>query len=234
MLIRRTYEDGALALALDSPANRNALSARLVGELREALEEAGKDPAVRFVVLGHTGTTFCSGADLTEDPPMGPPELVRLLRTVVELPKPVVARVDGHVRAGGLGLLGACDIVLAGETSSSFAFTEARIGVAPAVISLTLLPRLDPRAVSRYYLTGETFGVREAVRIGLVTAPDDASGPVLEGLRAASPQGLAASKALATEDVRAAFARDGERLAALSERLFSSAEARERIAAWRR
>lgn len=231
--VRRAHDDGAAVLTLDSPANRNALSTRLVGELRTALEEAGEDPAVRFVVLGHTGTAFCSGADLTEDPPMDPLDLVRLLRTVVELPKPVVARVDGHVRAGGLGLLGACDIAVAGETSS-FAFTEARIGVAPAVISLPLLPRLDARAVSRYYLTGEVFDAREAVRIGLVTAPVDALPSVLDGLRAASPQGLAESKALATEGVRAAFARDGERYASLSERLFASAEARERIAAWRR
>ncbi|MBH1936011.1 enoyl-CoA hydratase family protein [Streptomyces sp. AV19] len=232
-IVRRTHDDGAVLLTLDSPANRNALSGRLVGELRRALEEAGEDPAVRFVVLGHTGPAFCSGADLTEDPPMAPLELVRLLRTVVELPKPVVARVNGHVRAGGSGLVGACDVAVAGE-ASSFAFTEARIGVAPAVVSLTLLPRLDPRAVSRYYLTGEVFDAGEAMRIGLVTAPEDALPSVLEGLRAASPQGLAESKALATQAVRAAFARDAERLAALSGRLFGSAEARSRIAAWRR
>jgi enoyl-CoA hydratase len=107
------------------------------------------------------------------------------LRRIVELPKPVVARVTGHVRAGGLGLLAACDIAAA-SAAATFAFTEVRIGVAPAVISLPVLPRADPRALARYYLTGERFGPAEAVRLGLLTAAaddvDDALAPVLDGL----------------------------------------------------
>lgn len=117
-----------------------------------------------------------------------------LLRQIVELRKPVVARVAGHVRAGGLGLLGACDIAAA-SAASTFAFTEVRIGVAPAVISLPLLPRTDPRALARYYLTGERFDAAEAARIGLITAaakdPDDVDAvlaPVLDGLRKAAPR----------------------------------------------
>ncbi|MEU5186040.1 enoyl-CoA hydratase family protein [Streptomyces klenkii] len=229
--VRRSSEHGITTLTLDSPHNRNALSARLVSELVEGLVEAGEDAGVRAVLLAHTGNTFCSGADLTEAGADGPQALVRLMRTVVELPKPVVAWVNGHARAGGLGLLGACDISVAGE-GATFAFTEARIGLAPAVISLPLLPRLDARAVARYYLTGERFGAAEAVRIGLVTAGEDALGAIVDGLRRGSPQGLAESKALATADVRRAFERDAEALTALSARLFTSPEAREGMTAF--
>ncbi|MFF7024399.1 enoyl-CoA hydratase family protein [Streptomyces klenkii] len=229
--VRRSSEHGITTLTLDSPHNRNALSARLVSELVEGLMEAGEDAEVRAVLLAHTGNTFCSGADLTEAGADGPQALVRLMRTVVELPKPVVARVNGHARAGGLGLLGACDISVAGE-GATFAFTEARIGLAPAVISLPLLPRLDARAVARYYLTGERFGAAEAVRIGLVTAGEGELGAILDGLRRGSPQGLAESKALATADVRRAFERDAEALTALSARLFTSPEAREGMTAF--
>ncbi|MET9499733.1 enoyl-CoA hydratase family protein [Streptomyces sp. NPDC006552] len=224
---------GLTTLTLDSPARRNALSSALVGELADRLAAAGKDPGVRAVVLTHTGTTFCAGADL-RDPP-DPDALVDLLRLIVRLPKPVVARVDGHVRAGGLGLLGACDIAVA-SAASSFAFTEVRIGVAPAVISLPLLPRLDPRAVARYYLTGERFDAAEAARIGLVTVAgpdaDDALAPVLDGLRRASPQGLAETKALLTVKVLEAFDRDAGALTALTARLFGSSEAREGMTAF--
>ncbi|CAM5483848.1 Enoyl-CoA hydratase/isomerase OS=Streptomyces glaucescens OX=1907 GN=SGLAU_15105 PE=3 SV=1 [Streptomyces glaucescens] len=165
--VERTRARGVETLALDSPHNRNALSAALVGELTDALADSGKEDGVRAVVLTHTGTTFSAGADL-RDPP-DPDALVALLRLLVELPKPVVARVTGHVRAGGLGLLAACDIAAAAHTAT-FAFTEVRIGVAPAVISLPLLPRTDPRALARYYLTGERFDAAEAARIGLLTA----------------------------------------------------------------
>src|SRR5690606_828241 len=96
-----------------------------VGELAGALAAAGRDPGVRAVVLTHTGTTFSAGADL-RDPP-APDALVGLLRQLVELPRPVVARVTGHVRAGGLGLLAACDITAASH-DATFAFTEVRLG----------------------------------------------------------------------------------------------------------
>ncbi|MFJ4779305.1 enoyl-CoA hydratase family protein [Streptomyces sp. NPDC088762] len=223
---------GIAGLTLDSPANRNALSATLVGELRTALAGAAADPAVRAVVLTHTGNTFCAGADLTS--PCDPADFLALLREIAELPKPVIARVTGHVRAGGLGLLGVCDIAAAGP-QSSYAFTETHLGLAPAVISMPLLPRLDPRAATRYFLTAERFDAAEATRIGLLTLHaddvDDALAPVLAGLRAASPQGLAATKALTSAAVREALARDGSRLTELSAGLFASAEAREGITA---
>ncbi|MCF0087082.1 enoyl-CoA hydratase family protein [Streptomyces jietaisiensis] len=224
---------GITTLTLDSPANRNALSAGLVAALDTALAECGADPGVRAVVLTHTGTTFSAGADLREPPP--PEALTALLRRIVELPRPVIARVTGHVRAGGLGLLGACDIAAA-ATTADFAFTEVRVGVAPAVISLPLLPRADPRALALHCLTGDRFDAAEAVRTGLLTLAgedvDTVLAPVLDGLRRASPQGLAETKRLLTARVRKAFDRDAEALTALTARLFSSPQAREGMTAF--
>ncbi len=231
-LVHAAQATGIATLTLDSPGNRNALSADLVAELRAALAAAAADPAVRAVVLTHTGNTFCAGADLKS--PCDPADFVALLRETAELPKPVVARVTGHVRAGGLGLLGVCDIAAAGP-QSTYAFTETHLGLAPAVISMPLLPRLDPRAAARYFLTAEAFDSVEAARIGLLTLAaedvDAALEPVLAGLRKASPQGLAATKALTAAAVRETLVRDGSRLTELSAGLFASAEAREGITA---
>ncbi|MGV9627356.1 enoyl-CoA hydratase family protein [Streptomyces sp. NPDC003487] len=232
-LVGRSRTRGIDTLSLDSPDTRNALSAPLVTALADALTDSAKDPDVRAVVLTHTGTTFCAGADL-RDPPH-PDALVDLLRQILHLPKPVVARITGHVRAGGLGLLAACDIAAA-SPEATFAFTEVRIGVAPAVISLPVIPRTDPRALARYYLTGERFDAAEAVRLGLLTTTaddvDEALAPVLDGLRRSSPQALAETKQLLTARVLETFDRDAADLTALSARLFSSAEAREGMTAF--
>ncbi|MCV7102568.1 enoyl-CoA hydratase family protein [Mycobacterium palustre] len=230
-------------LTLNSPHNRNALSTALVEQLHQGLRDAAADPGVRAVVLGHTGGTFCAGADLGEASGGDPlslaearaRELTALLRAIVSAPLPVIAAVDGHVRAGGFGLVGACDIAVAGPRST-FALTEARIGVAPAIISLTLLPKLAPRAAARYYLTGETFDAATAADIGLVTmAVDDVEAAVRQlvaDVSRGSPQGLAASKALTTAAVLAGFDRDAERLTEESARLFVSDEAREGMLAF--
>ncbi|MFJ1898678.1 enoyl-CoA hydratase family protein [Streptomyces sp. NPDC088115] len=228
------HERGIATLTLDSPANRNALSAGLVGELAEALGACADDDSVRAVLLTHTGNTFCAGADLTA--PADPAAFVALMRQIVALPKPVVARVTGHVRAGGLGLLGACDISAAGP-AASFALTESRLGLAPAVISMPLLPRIDPRAAARYYLTGERFDATEAARISLITLAadedvDEALAPVLDGLRRASPQGLRASKELVAASVLESFDQHAEDLIARSAALFASEEAREGMTAF--
>ncbi|MGW4434290.1 enoyl-CoA hydratase family protein [Streptomyces sp. NPDC004596] len=231
--VSRTRARGVETLSLDATETRNALSAALVDALAHALADCAGDPGVRAVVLTHTGTTFCAGADL-RDPPH-PDALVGLLRQIVELPRPVVARVTGHVRAGGLGLLAACDITAA-ATTATFAFTEVRIGVAPAVISLPVIPRADPRALARHYLTGERFDPAEAVRLGLLTLAaddvDEALAPVLDGLRRSSPQALAETKRLLTARVLETFDRDAAGLTALSARLFSTPEAREGMTAF--
>jgi len=139
------------------------------------------------------------------------------------------------VRAGGLGIVGACDIVLAGP-QSTFAFTEVRLGLAPAMISLTTLPRLEPRAASRYYLTGETFDAPAAARIGLITEAvadiDAATMAVLDALRVASPQGLRETKPLLTQALLAGFDERAQSLGELSARLFGSAEAAEGMASF--
>ena len=240
-----TYDrDGAVArLTLDSPHNRNALSAALVAQVHEGLERAAADPDVRVVVLGHTGGTFCAGADLAEAAGRDLSELAvdraremtQLLRRILTCPLPVIAAVDGHVRAGGLGLIGACDIVVAG-TASTFALTEARIGVAPSIISLTLLPKMTARAAGRYFVTGEKFGAAEAAQMGLVTlaaadvaaAVDDLTAAIAQG----SPQGLAESKALTTAAILDEFDRRAEALTQRSAELFVSDEAREGILAF--
>ena len=238
-LVQYSVDRGIARIALDSPRNRNALSAALVAQLTEALTEAGADDTVRAVELTHTGSTFCAGADLTEASrggmTAGTTGLLTLLRDIVALPKPVVGSIDGHVRAGGLGLIGACDIVLAGP-ASTFAFTEVRLGLAAAVISLTTLPRMDPRAASRYLLTGDRFDAPTAARIGLVTeAVDDIDAgtlAVLDALRVCSPQGLRETKPLLTAGILDAFEARAEALAAQSARLFASDEAAEGMSAF--
>jgi enoyl-CoA hydratase len=150
-LVQYSADRGIARIALDSPDNRNALSAALVEQLTLALTDAAGDDSVRAVELTHTGSTFCAGADLSEASQggmqAGAARVLTLLKHIVTLRKPVVGSIDGHARAGGLGLVGACDIVLAGP-KSTFAFTEVRLGLAPAMISLTTLPRMDPRAAT--------------------------------------------------------------------------------------
>ncbi|OBF50607.1 enoyl-CoA hydratase family protein [Mycolicibacterium monacense] len=242
-LVRYAVDGPVARLTLDSPQNRNALSTVLVEQLHDGLRRAAADAGVRTVVLGHTGGTFCAGADLREAAGRDPGdvavdrarELTGTLRAILESPVPVIAAIDGHVRAGGLGLVGACDIVVAG-TGSTFALTEARIGVAPSIISLTLLPKMAPRAAGRYFVTGETFGAPEAERIGLATvATDDVESTVAElaaQIGRGSPQGLAASKALTTAALLQAFDRDAAALTEQSAALFVSEEAREGMLAF--
>ena len=236
--------DGPVArLTLDSPDNRNALSTALVDQLHQGLCDASDDSDVRTVVLGHTGGTFCAGADLSEASGGDAAEavakngrvLTALLRAILEMPQPVIGAINGHVRAGGLGLVGACDIVVAGR-NSTFALTEARIGVAPSIISLTLLPKMSARAAGRYFVTGEKFGADEAAELGLVTIAADDVNDAVRKLTAeivkGSPQGLAASKALTTAPILNAFDDHAEALTRQSAELFVSDEAREGMLAF--
>ena len=238
-LVRYEAGVGVATVTLDSPRNRNALSAQLVAELTDRLGEAGADRGVRAVVLTHTGRVFCSGADLAAAGAgsLGTDAVMTLLRLIAELPKPVIARIAGHVRAGGIGIVGACDLAVAAE-GASFAFTEARIGVAPAMISLTTLDIMDPRQAARYYLTGETFGAPVAAWLGLVTvacAAEELDG-VVDGLvaqvRETSPQGAAETKQLLTAPRRQRLDALGPQMAELSTLLFASDEAQEGIRAF--
>ncbi|NMO02155.1 enoyl-CoA hydratase family protein [Gordonia sp. TBRC 11910] len=247
-LVHTEIDAGIATLTLDSPSNRNALSGALVSQLIAALTAARDDADVRAVKLTHTGGTFCAGADLSEALTRGlsPEEATAegasamnaMMRTILESPKPVIVVVNGHVRAGGFGLLGAADMVVAGP-ASTFALTEARLGLAPSMISIVLLPKMTARSVGRYFLTGEKFGATEAERMGLITVAAgtaDEVGPItaeiLDGIRKASPQGLAVSKSLTTAAILADFDRQAAERAAESAGLFGTDEAREGMTAF--
>jgi len=234
VIVRSEPSDGVVTVTLDSPANRNALSRQLVTELGAALDAAAADETAHAVLLTHTGPAFCSGAALDEmlgDSADGAGDMLALFRKLLTLPIPVVARVDGAARAGGIGVLASCDVVLA-SASSTFAFTEVRLGLAPAVISLPLRPLLTARAASRYFLTGETFDADTAAAIGLVTAVGDDVSPVLDGLRRADRQGLRETRPLTTRDRLRAIDTDGAAMAELSGRLFSSPVAQAHFSAF--
>jgi methylglutaconyl-CoA hydratase len=249
-LVHTRTAAGVTTLTLDSPANRNALSTPLMRTLLDLLAAAVRDPAVRVVVLSHTGPVFCSGADLKETAeaeaggtvptqlPAG--MLADVLAALWEFPKPVLARVAGPARAGGLGLIAAADIAVC-TRAATFAFSEVRLGVIPAVISATVLPRLAPRAAAELYLTGDVFDGQRAADIGLVTKAVDADeldGAVTayaQALVLGGPLALAGTKQL----LRRPFHNGGSIRAELSELsarsggYFRSAEGREGVTAFR-
>jgi enoyl-CoA hydratase/methylglutaconyl-CoA hydratase len=242
-LVRRGTWPGeprVATLTLASPGNRNALSRTLVEDLVAGLAAAGADDDVRAVAVLADGPAFCAGADLAEalaeGMATGSRRLVALLRAVVACPKPVVAVVDGHVRAGGTGLVAACDVALCRD-SVTFAFTEVRLSLAPAVVSLTVLPRLTDRGAALALLGGEPFDGIEAERLGLVTravAADDLTAAVAEVLAAlcrGTPQGLAETKRLLTAPLLDRIDLHGEATARTSADLFASEPARHAIRA---
>ena len=240
-LVHLEIADAVATITLDSEHNRNALSRQLVTELTEHLATADADADVKAVIVRSSGRVFCSGADLSEAADAGMEEgaraMVALQRQIVTMAKPVVVELAGPVRAGGLGIVGAADIVMA-AASVTFALTEVRLGLAPAVISLSLLPKLTSRAAADTFLTARTFDASEAERLGLVTrtVPDDelarAVHGVLDDLTQAFPQGLRETKALLNHDVVARIDALGDDVAAQSARLFGSDEAREAMLAF--
>ncbi|HPU12700.1 MAG TPA: enoyl-CoA hydratase family protein [Aeromicrobium sp.] len=240
-LVHLDVADQVATITLDSEHNRNALSRQLVSELGERLAAAEADDSVRVVVLRSAHRVFCSGADLTEaaegSMEQGARDLVELQRSIVASAKPVVVILAGPVRAGGLGLVGAADIVICAE-SVTFALSEVRLALAPAVISLTLLERLDSRTAADVFLTGRQFGALEAARIGLVTKAvpdaelDTALADLVDELSHGYPQGFAETKAILNRDLLDKFDRLGEELASQSARLFGSDQAREAMKAF--
>jgi methylglutaconyl-CoA hydratase len=237
----RAERSGPVAtITLDSPANANALSSGLVGQLRAELDGALADPAVRVIVLTGAGRVFCSGADLKEaltGPGMAAGLLPGVIGALWESRKPIVCRVNGSARAGGIGLVAACDIAIAPVTAT-FAFSEVRIGVAPAVISVPCVRRMPPRAAAEYFLTGETFGAARAAEVGLLTravAADDLdaeTGRLVAMLLRGAPDALAATKDVLREVGSGPVAEELTRMSALSGRLFSSGDAREGMTAF--
>jgi methylglutaconyl-CoA hydratase len=242
-LVHYELDRGIATVTLDSPGNRNALSARLRSDLSAALRRAAAGDEVRVVVLTHTGPVFCSGMDLKEAggasaEQQGVNDVPAILEALWASSKPVVARLAGPARAGGVGMVAACDIAVA-ASSATFAFSEVRIGVIPALISAVVLPRLAPRAAHELFLTGESFDAARAERIGLVTSavPDDELDNEVQRytsmLGLAGPQALAGTKELLTEPRSARPADDFARLQELSASYFAGPEAAEGMAAFR-
>lgn len=161
---------GAAWIRLNRPENRNALSAILVNELYDHLLAANEDEKVRSIVITGTGTAFCAGADLKSPPGQIAGDsraipYIDVLNAILESPKPVIAAINGAAFAGGLGLVGAADIVITAE-DVQLSFSEVRIGVIPAIISVVCLPKLGTHHGMKLFLTGERFNGNQAVAMG--------------------------------------------------------------------
>jgi enoyl-CoA hydratase/carnithine racemase len=233
-LVRTVVDGGIATITLDSQHNRNALSRQLLAELHAGIDAAEAANA-RAIVLRHEGPAFCAGADLKEraadadnDPETGPNQMVAALQRLMDTERPTIAAVNGAVRAGGIGLMASCDLVVVNSTTT-FALTEVRIGVAAAIISVPILRRVPAGKIAAAMLTGEQFDAAEARSIGLVThVTDDVDATVqslIDGVRAGAPRAVRETKALLrrvpTLDRDVAF----DEMGRLSDELFRSPEA---------
>lgn len=234
-----TLDRGVLTITMDRQANRNALASELVNAVGDALSRAESDDEVRAVVLTNAGNTFCAGADLKgtsqEDPRY---DLVELFRLIQDNPKPVIGRIAGHCTGGGVGLAAACDVSIMAD-DAMMGFTEVRIGVVPAMISVICLPKMRQADAMELFLSGEKITAARAVEVGLVNrvasrddldgAVDEVLGKVVRG----GPAALAVAKQLVhrvpsmTRDDAYAWTQP------LSMDLFRSDEAAEGMAAFR-
>ncbi|MBI5947777.1 MAG: enoyl-CoA hydratase/isomerase family protein [Chloroflexi bacterium] len=244
-LVHLDIAGGVGTITLDSPANRNALSRQLFADLFRHVNAAMADDRVHVVVLTGTGTVFCSGADLKEQREAnvsgsgqtGPGGLVEIVMALWNSPKPVVGRINGHARAGGLGLMAACDIAIAVDTAT-FAFSEVRIGVAPAIIAVVTLPKMGLTNGLELMLTGDTIDAARAVQVGLLNAAaapaefEAVVGRYTESLLKGGPNALAETKRLVREVPGLATDVAFARMAKLSGVLFASLEAREGMTAF--
>ena len=236
----RVRVDGGIAtITLDSQHNRNALSKQLVADLAECFDTAEEADA-RAIVLRHEGPAFCAGADLkerssTDGAPDSSP-MVDVMRRLMDTERPTIAAVDGAVRAGGIGLMASCDLVVV-HTSVTFALTEVRIGVAAAIISVPILRRVPPGKIAAAMLTGETFDAAEARSMGLVThVTDDVPATVhalTDGILAGAPRAVRETKRLLREVPTMERDDAFSAMRQLSDELFGGPDAREGMAAFR-
>lgn len=239
-LVETKLTGGVMTVVLADEDNRNALSAGLMTELLEALDRADEDPAVRVVVLTNRGRVFCAGADLSERSSGSrgsAPDPLTLFTRFRRSPKPYVGRIAGHCVAGGMGLAAAMDISVAVE-DAKFGFTEVRVGVAPAIVSVLCLPKMRPADASAAFLRGNRFPAVEAARLGLINAAvpadrlDEEIDAVVNDVLAGGPNAIAAAKRLIVEvpEMRTdeAFAWAAE----LSAQLFRTDEAAEGMSAY--
>ena len=247
-VVRAETRDGVCTVTLCDAEHRNALGRQLITEMIHAFEAAEADDDVRVIVLTNEGSAFCAGANLAErssgsssggdaDAPAAVSSPMELFGRFARSPKPYVGRIAGHCVAGGMGLAAAMDISVAVD-DARFGFTEVRIGVAPAVISVVCLPKMRLADARAAFLRGSRFTAVEAAEMGLINAAvpadrlDAEVDAIVDDLLAAAPSGLAASKrlladvpAMGTDD---AFAWTSK----LSAELFTTEEAREGMTAF--
>lgn len=240
---------GVARVTLNRPEVHNAFDDRLIAELADAFERLAVDERIRAVVLTARGRSFSAGADLEWMRRVGEYPFERnladamklgdMLRAIEICPKPIIAVVQGAAYGGGVGLVAACDIALAAE-SATFALSEVRLGLIPAVIGPYVAAAIGERACRRYFLTAERFSAAEAHRLGLVheVVPADRLASATDEMIAALLQGSPAAQASAKELTREMAGRskdDGGLLAetaATIARLRASAEGREGLAAF--
>lgn len=241
--VKTHLASGVFTITLADPDNRNALSRQLVKELEEAMDRVDQDVSVRVVVLTNEGNTFCAGADLSErsddnrpspsdEPDNSSGGTLGFFGRIRRSPKPWVGRINGHAVAGGLGLAAATDISVALDTAK-MGFSEVRIGVAPAVISVVCLPKMRASEAGEAFLRGNRFPATEAARLGLVNyavPADQLDAKVAEivgDLVLGGPLALAASKQLVNDVPHMPFDQALAWTSKLSSSLFESDEGQE-------
>ncbi len=247
-LTLHTDHRGVATLSLNRPQVHNAFNDVVITELSHLLGRLGADPAVRVVVLTGVGETFSAGGDLgwmksmigfsAAENEADARQLANLLELLDRLPKPTIARVNGSALGGGVGLVACCDIAV-GAADAKFGLTEVRLGLAPATIAPYVVRAIGAREARRYFLTGERFDARHALRIGLLheavaaQALDATVDTLVEHLLHGGPQALVACKRL-VEDVQTAADRDALKrdTAALIARLRVSDEGQEGLRAF--
>jgi len=232
---------GVMTITLADEERRNALGGQLTSELTAAFRKADTDPDVRAVVLTNTGSVFCAGANLAERSSERTPAAVvapqDLFGHIRRSPKPYVGRIAGHCVAGGMGLAAACDISVAVD-DARFGFTEVRLGVAPAVISVVCLPKMRPADARAAFLRGTRFSAADAARMGLINAAVPVDGldaevdAIVADLLAGGPGAIAAAKQLLDRVPAMPVDEAFDWTADLSARLFASDEAQAGMAAY--
>ena len=209
--IRISAQGGIATVVLSRPDVRNAFNDEVIAELSQAFIQLGDDPQVRAIVLMAEGPAFCAGADLNwmrrmadysrDENEQDAEKLAFMLRTIYECPKPTIARVQGDVYAGGMGLVACCDMAVSVDTAH-YCLSEVKLGLIPATIGPYVIRAMGPRASHRYFLTAERFSAQEALRIGFVheVVPADqldaAVGTWVQALLAASPNAVEECKKL--------------------------------------
>ena len=242
-LVRAETADGVCTVTLDDPERKNALSAQLTSELMDALDAAEADDAVRVIVLTNTGNTFCAGANLSErsgrseGKPIRQVDPAEMFARFGKSTKPYVGKINGHCVAGGMGLAAAMDYSVVLDTAK-MGFTEVRIGVAPAMISVLCLPKMRASDARSAFLRGNRFLAPEAERMGIINRAvaadeiDAAVDEVVADLVKGSPAALATTKRLLAEVPNLTTDEAFAWTAPLSAELFRGDDAKEGMAAF--